>query len=125
MAKWSRRTAVALLTCCLVGLIAIAGETPLIKDASAGVSVSGIGAMLASAPSDQSDVEWFKKELGLSPKYVERREGVMGLSWAHFLTMVFLICSLVLALMAVTVRYRRTKELLTTIMEEKEDEPKD
>ena len=75
---------------------------------------------LASEDLDQPDIEWFKKELRISPKYVEKHEGVLGLSWAHFLTMVFLIISFIVALLAVIIRYRRTKELLTLIMKEEQ-----
>jgi thiosulfate reductase cytochrome b subunit len=42
----------------------------------------------------------------------------MGLSWAHFLTMVFLALSFIVALVALILRYRRTKELLRLILKE-------
>ncbi len=85
----------------------------------------GYDAALASQNTDQPDIEWFKRELRISPKYSEKREGVLGLSWAHFLTMVFLIISFLVALSAVFFRYRRTKELLTLMLEEeRKSEPK-
>ena len=65
------------------------------------------------------DIEWFKKELRISPKYVEKQEGVLGLSLAHFLTMVFLICSFLVALVAVIIRHGRTRELCSVLLEEK------
>jgi hypothetical protein len=64
-------------------------------------------------------IEWFKRELRISPKYVEEQQGVFGLSWAHFMTMVFLALFFMLALVALLVRYRRTKELLRLLIEEK------
>jgi len=71
-----------------------------------------------SSEGRQPHIEWFKKEMGISSKYTERESGVMGLSWAHFLTMVFLVLSFVVALIALILRYRRTKELLRLILKE-------
>jgi hypothetical protein len=64
------------------------------------------------------NIEWFKKELRISPKYQEREIGIMGLSWAHFLVMVFLTVSFVIALIALIVRYTRTKELVAMLTKE-------
>jgi hypothetical protein len=72
----------------------------------------------AAPERDRPDIEWFKKEMGISPKYAEQESGVMGLSWAHFLTMVFLALSFVVALIALILRYRRTKDLLGLILKE-------
>jgi len=72
----------------------------------------------ASQEGEGPDIEWFKRETGISPKYVEHESGVMGISWAHFFAMVFLILSFFLALLALYLRYRRTKELLNLILKE-------
>jgi hypothetical protein len=72
----------------------------------------------AALEKDRPDIDWFKKEMGISPKYTEQESGVMGLSWAHFLTMVFLVLSFVVALIALVLRYRRTRELLGLILKE-------
>lgn len=72
----------------------------------------------AAPERDRPGIEWFKKEMGISPKYTEQESGVMGLSWAHFVTMVFLVLSFVVALIALILRYRRTKELLELILKE-------
>jgi len=72
----------------------------------------------ASQQEDQPDIDWFKKEMGISLKYTEHESGVMGLSWAHSLTMVFLVLSLVTAVVALIFRYWRTRELLTLILKE-------
>lgn len=70
-------------------------------------------------------LEWFKRELKISPKYQEQDVGIFGLSWAHFLVMVFLIVSFVIGLAALIVRYNRTKELLSMLMrKENADEEK-
>lgn len=79
-------------------------------------------AQTSSGQDDSVDLEWFKNELRISPKYQERDVGILGLSWAHFLIMVFLTISFVAALVAVIIRYRKTKELLTLLLEEEKKE---
>jgi hypothetical protein len=82
-------------------------------------AVSRGGAVeFASQEGERPAIEWFKQETGISPKYVEHESGVMGLSWVHFFAMVFLILSFFLALLALYLRYRRTKELLNLILKE-------
>lgn len=66
-------------------------------------------------------VQWFKEELRITPKYTEDHEDVFGLSWAHFLTMVFLFMFFIFGLASLLIRYRRTKELLKKLLEEKKD----
>jgi hypothetical protein len=66
-------------------------------------------------------IEWFKKELRISPKYTKEAQGIFGVSWAHFMTMVFLVLFFVLGLATLLIRYKRTRELLTVLLEEKED----
>ena len=78
----------------------------------------GHAAAFASAQEEKPDIEWFRKETGIASKYMEQESGVMGLSWAHFLTLVFLALSFVVALVALILRYRRTKELLRLILKE-------
>lgn len=73
---------------------------------------------IASQEGEGPDIEWFKRETGISPKYVEHESGVMGISWVHFFAMVFLILSFFLAIFALYLRYRRTKELLNLILKE-------
>ena len=66
-------------------------------------------------------IKWFKEELRISPKYAEKTQGIYGLSWAHFMTMVFLVLFFLLGLVALLIRYMRTKALLRVLLEEKED----
>jgi hypothetical protein len=70
-----------------------------------------------SGPQESPTVEWFKEELRITPKYTEGHQGVWGLSWAHFLTMVLLAGFSVSGLVFLLVRYRRTQELLTQLLE--------
>ncbi len=64
------------------------------------------------------DIRWFKDKMKISPKYVERRSGILGMSWGHFFTMVFLLLFAAGALLIFFLRYRRTKEILNMIKEE-------
>jgi hypothetical protein len=69
---------------------------------------------------DRPDIQWFKKELRISPKYQEKEPGILGLSWAHFLVMVFLVVSFIIALVALFVRHRRAKELISMLIKEED-----
>jgi hypothetical protein len=73
--------------------------------------------VFAAQNADEPNMEWFKKELRISPKYKEHEEGLMGLSWAHFLTMVFLVIFFIGAIVAVIIRHRETKKLLNYLLE--------
>jgi len=64
------------------------------------------------------DIEWFKDKMKISPKYVERQEGILGMSWGHFFTMVFLVLFGSGALVLFLMRYKRTKDILKLIKEE-------
>ncbi len=59
----------------------------------------------------------------ISPKYLERHEGVLGISWAHFITMVFLTVFFIGALVEIYLRNKRTKQILATLLKEEENEP--
>jgi hypothetical protein len=85
-------------------------------------TVSAGGNTSLSPTGEAPTIEWFKKELRISPKYAEEPQGILGLSWAHFMTMVFLVIFFVLGLAALLIRYRRTKELLTLLIEGKDNE---
>lgn len=64
------------------------------------------------------DIEWFKQELKIAPKYTEQREGILGMSWAHFLTMTFLVLFFFGALMAYHRRTTRTTRILEQLLKE-------
>jgi hypothetical protein len=67
---------------------------------------------------DKPDIKWFKDELGISPKYAEKDSGILGISWPHFLIMVFLSFFFVAGLAAVILRRKRTKALLMQLLKE-------
>ncbi len=64
------------------------------------------------------DLQWFKEEMKISPKYREDAQGIMGMSWGHFFIMVFLVAFLVGALIEFYLRNRRTKNILETLLKE-------
>jgi len=106
----------------LIAQAAIGGE-------SAEVGVGAQGAIVAvqrnaqnQAGEDPFNIQWFREEMKISPKYLEKNQGVMGMSWAHFLTMVFLVIFFVGALIAVYMRNKRTKTILNSLLKEKEHE---
>lgn len=68
-----------------------------------------------------SDIQWFKQQMKISPQYVEQKEGVLGMSWAHFFTMGFLVVFSTGALVMAFLRYKRTRELIRLLQEEKEN----
>jgi disulfide bond formation protein DsbB len=124
MSKRLKRT-VFLLAICVVympGTAAAAVNED--TQAVAASVVSAAGSTSPSQPEQNPNVEWFKRELRISPKYAEETQGIFGLSWAHFMTMVFLVLFFVLGLVALLIRYKRTQELLKVILEEKKDEGK-
>lgn len=64
------------------------------------------------------DIEWFKQELKIDPQYMEQSEGILGMSWAHFLTMTFLVLFFFGALMAYHRRTTRTTRILEQLLKE-------
>ena len=106
---------------CLALLLMI--EVGGTNEAKAGGSTHHPAAVDAASntnPDQTRKVEWFKEELRITPKYVEDHQGVFGLSWAHFLTMVFLVVFFLSGLVSLLVRYRRTQELLRELLQERE-----
>lgn len=66
------------------------------------------------------DIQWFKEEMLVSQKYLPKEEGIFGVSWAHFLTMAFLVIFFLGTLIQLYIRSRRTEEILTTLLKEDE-----
>lgn len=67
------------------------------------------------------DIQWFKEEMKISPKYQEKREGVLGMSWNHFLTMAFLVVFFFGAFLVYHLRTVRTRQILERLLKEEED----
>jgi hypothetical protein len=78
---------------------------------------AGPGAERAFA-ADDVDVQWFKQTMKIGEQYQERQEGVLGMSWAHFIFMTFLVLFFIGVLVAAYVRNKRTKELLNALLKE-------
>ena len=73
----------------------------------------------------ESDIQWFRDQLKISERYVEEQEGVWGMSWAHFLTMTFLVLFALGALVVLIQQQRRTKDIMETIRKEMENDNTD
>jgi hypothetical protein len=68
----------------------------------------------------EPDIQWFREKMKIDPKYLEKNQGVLGMSWTHFLTMLFLVLFFVAAILALIMRHRRIKQLLDTLLKEEE-----
>jgi len=78
-----------------------------------------------SLNSQEPDIQWFRDQLKISDRYVEEQEGVWGVSWAHFLTMVFLGLFVLGSLAVWIQQQRRTKDILESIRKEMENDDSD
>jgi hypothetical protein len=65
---------------------------------------------------NKTDIQWFKDEMRISPKYIEAQEGILGMSWLHFLLMLFLVLFFFGALIAYYKQTNRTKRILQQLL---------
>jgi hypothetical protein len=92
---------------------------------AAGVHAPAGAAVDRSAPASQSvdetpDITWFREEMKIAPQYVEVREGILGMSWPHFIIMVFLIVFFLGALFAYYRQTTRTTRILQQLLQKEE-----
>ncbi|MFP3983107.1 MAG: hypothetical protein ACLFV2_05390 [Desulfurivibrionaceae bacterium] len=66
---------------------------------------------------NNKDIQWFKKTMNIAPKYQEERSGILGMSWTHFIVMVFLIIFVVAAIINYYARSRRSKKIVLNLMQ--------
>lgn len=116
--RWGLRLLLALFAS---GLIQ-AGELPASSAGRAGPRLAQAATEKAEEP-DPEKIRWFREKMRISPKYQEKDEGIMGMSWAHFFTMLFLILFFIAAMTALVMRHRRTKQLLDTLLKEESHGP--
>lgn len=88
-----------------------AGSMPL---ASARVTLI---ASAGDSEGGEKEIEWIKKTMEIAPKYQERNQGVLGMTWAHFILMVFLVIFFISATVNYYARSKRTKQILNTLLE--------
>lgn len=67
---------------------------------------------------ENGDLQWFKDHMKISEKYVQDQQGIWGMSWGHFFTMIFLVLFALGALVVFVQRQRRTREILEIIRKE-------
>ena len=70
------------------------------------------------AQGEQKDIQWFRKTMNIAPKYQEQSSGVLGMSWPHFILMIFLLLFFIATLFNYYVRSKRTRQILRTLLEE-------
>jgi ABC-type Na+ efflux pump permease subunit len=118
----SRGCKLILAAACLLALWSLAGSSAAVAAPDQGAARQAN--QEGQVPEDQApDIKWFKDKLGIAPHYQERSSGALGMSWPHFLVMVFLLGFFVAALVAVYVRNRRTRQLLMELVKERSHEP--
>ena len=65
-----------------------------------------------------ADIQWFKETMKISPKYQEQDHGLLGMSYAHFFVMVFLILFFIGTFINSYLRSKRTRDALQTLLKE-------
>ncbi len=68
--------------------------------------------------SPANDIQWFKNEMRIAPKYQEHEEGIWGMSWIHFISMVFLIIFFITTIVAMYIRNQQTKKIIKNLLKE-------
>lgn len=86
--------------------------TMVTKSAYASASVS------QEMSQNNLDIQWFKDQMRISDKYAEQKDGIWGMSWAHFVTMVLLVLFALGALVVFIQQQKRTKEIMELIRKE-------
>lgn len=76
------------------------------------------GVAQAQTQEGPEDIQWFKKTMNIAPKYQEQRSGVLGMSWPHFILMIFLLLFFLATLLNYYLRSKRTKDILRALFEE-------
>lgn len=110
------------LVCLWIVILAMtgaAGGALWSTDASKYAFMSGtVFAETGPGVQENDDLQWFKDQLEISEKYIQEQNGVWGMSWGHFFTMVFLVLFALGALIIFVQRQRRTREILEIIRKE-------
>ncbi len=73
-----------------------------------------------AAETEERDIQWFRDQLGISEQYIEEPDGIWGMSWAHFLTMLILVLFALGALVLFVMQQKRTREIMESIRKEME-----
>lgn len=97
---------------------ALSGSFGMAAAKNTDTALAETGTSMIATAGEDPDIQWFKDQMKISDKYVEQQEGILGVSWAHFLTMVFLVLFALGALAAFFLRQRRTREILEMIRKE-------
>ncbi len=104
----------------ILTILVVAGSFLIVQTSGklSGRDLFTFGPSVVHAADSQPDIQWFKDQMKISDKYLEQREGVLGMSWTHFLTMIVLILFAAGAFAAFILRYRRTQQIIEEIRKE-------
>ena len=110
----------AIAVAVMVLMLVVWGNTSVVavRSESAG---GGLSPPVSSryAQDDQSEnIQWFRDQMKISEKYLEQQDGVLGMSWLHFFTMILLVVFSVAVLVVFVQRQKRTREILELIKKE-------
>ncbi len=109
------------LVCLWIVILAMtgaAGDELWSTDASKYALPSGTVFAETGGAQENGDLQWFKDRMEISEKYIQEQQGIWGMSWGHFFTMVFLVLFALGALAVFVQRQRRTREILEIIRKE-------
>jgi hypothetical protein len=99
-------------------VVALSGNFGMATAKNTDTGLAETGTAMTATAGEDPDIQWFKDQMKISDKYVEQQEGILGVSWAHFLTMVFLVVFALGTLAAFFQRQRRTREIMEMIRKE-------
>lgn len=92
---------------------------PVLLPVTAGFCETGRLPGITHGPGAETpNLQWFRQELKIDPKYLEHSEGILGMGWAHFLLMVFLVIFFFGALIAYHRHTTRTARILERLLKE-------
>lgn len=108
---------------CILSLFFVFSGSPEQPSVSALVETDLLSANTVWAQeTSEADIQWFKNEMRISSKYLEREQGIWGMSWAHFFTMFLLVVFFLATLVAMYIRSKRTQGILRALMKEEKEE---
>jgi hypothetical protein len=67
---------------------------------------------------ENPDIQWFREQMQIAPQYIEEQAGILGMTWPHFIIMLFLIVFFIGALVAYYRQTTRTTRILQQLLKE-------
>lgn len=82
------------------------------------IAVSFKSNVWAQNSRNQTDIEWFKENMKIDPKYQEQDQSILGMSYVHFFIMAFLILFFIGTFINSYLRNKRTRYILQKLLKE-------